>query len=364
MAPSESPPRELDSKHEDKIVKFVSDIRNGKIEGSNNIALTTLSLLEQIITECENATALELSGVVREVGRRLCRALPQELVAANMARRVLRAIRDEHRLLCEQSGGATSGTGTGTEGSGDSLQRLVLAAHGGRRTTLGAALPHLREPLRDHIAEVRAEIESCTASISSQARAHVHAAELILTHGASSLTERFLKAARRHTHYRLLLGEGPRVQESHAMAARLSAAGVPVTLINDASIAAVMSRVNKVVIGVRAVLAGGALLARAGTHGLTIAAKHYSVPVIALCPLYKLSPLHACDRYALSALDCPRPSMLYECGESSRVHVECPRYDVVPPDHVTLFLTNLGGSSPSYIYRLLSELYDPKDHQL
>ncbi|RVE46087.1 hypothetical protein evm_009251 [Chilo suppressalis] len=243
MAPSESPPRELDSKHEDKIVKFVSDIRNGKIEGSNNIALTTLSLLEQIITECENATALELSGVVREVGRRLCRALPQELVAANMARRVLRAIRDEHRLLCEQSGGATSGTGTGTEGSGDSLQRLVLAAHGGRRTTLGAALPHLREPLRDHIAEV--------------------------------------------------------------------------------------------VIGVRAVLAGGALLARAGTHGLTIAAKHYSVPVIALCPLYKLSPLHACDRYALSALDCPRPSMLYD-----------------------------GGSSPSYIYRLLSELYDPKDHQL
>ncbi|CAG9789932.1 unnamed protein product [Diatraea saccharalis] len=356
MPPLGSPSKELDLKHEEKIVQFVSNVRNGKIDGSNNIALKMLLLLEQIISECENATALELSGLVREVGRRVCRALPQELVAANMVRRVLRAIRDEHRAVSDQNGGSA-------EGATESLQRLVLAA-AARRGTLGSAQQDLREPLRDHIAEVRAEIESGCGAVAAMATAHVHAAELILTHGSSRLVERFLKAARKHTHYRLLLAEGPDVKESHGMALRLSLLGIPVTVISDASIAAVMSRVNKVVIGVRAVLAGGALLARAGTHALTIAAKHYSVPVIALCPLYKLSPLHACDHYGFNALDNPRTSLSYEFSESGDVHVEAPRYDLVPPDHVTLFLTNLGGSSPSYIYRLLSELYDPNDHQL
>jgi translation initiation factor eIF-2B subunit beta len=30
----------------------------------------------------------------------------------------------------------------------------------------------------------------------------------------------------------------------------------------------------------------------------------------------------------------------------------------VPPDLVSLFVTNTGGHQPSYIYRLLSEMYD------
>ncbi|KAG6463866.1 hypothetical protein O3G_MSEX014117 [Manduca sexta] len=50
--------------------------------------------------------------------------------------------------------------------------------------------------------------------------------------------------------------------------------------------------------------------------------------------------------------------------EREEARVLAPRYDFVPPDHTTLFITNLGGSSPSYMYRLMSELYDPKDYNL
>jgi translation initiation factor 2B subunit (eIF-2B alpha/beta/delta family) len=59
------------------------------------------------------------------------------------------------------------------------------------------------------VPQVRTELESSEAALSAMAAAHVHAAELILTHAHSRLAARFLRAARHHTHFRLLLAEGP-----------------------------------------------------------------------------------------------------------------------------------------------------------
>ncbi|XP_053622007.1 translation initiation factor eIF2B subunit beta [Plodia interpunctella] len=349
MSPSEGQSKELDSKYDEVVVKFVSDVRSGKLQGSYNIAVATISLLEQMIVECQNATAFELCSTVRAAGRCLTRALPQELVAANMVRRILRAIRDEHSAHANQSG----------ESLGESLQRLVLAAPA-RRATLGGEFTDLRGPLRDHIAELLAELETSKSSISAQAREHVHADELLLTYGASSLVERFLRNAAQRR-YRLILAEGTDVAQSHAMAGRLAACGVPVTVVASAAITAVMPRINKVVVGVRCALAGGAALGQVGLHALTAAAKYYSVPVIVLAPLYKLSPLH---QHHSSWLTSPHTALTYGASAACQAHVVAPLYDFVPPDHITLFITNLGGSSPSYIYRLLSELYDSNDHQL
>lgn len=39
-------------------------------------------------------------------------------------------------------------------------------------------------------------------------------------------------------------------------------------------------------------------------------------------------------------------------------------FDYVPPELITLFISNIGGNAPSYIYRLMSELYHPDDHVL
>ncbi|KAJ8704119.1 hypothetical protein PYW07_013413 [Mythimna separata] len=350
MSLTEGPVKELDDKFVDLIGKFVSDIKTGKLKGSNNVALAMVTLLETIISDSQNATAYELCGAVRAAGRRVISALPHELVAANVARRMLRAIRDENRAHANQS----------VEASGESLQRLVLAA-GARRATLGSAQQDLREPLRDQIAELRGELESSISSICGQAKEHVNGDELILTYGASAIAERFLRAAA-HRKYKLILAEGAEQSESHAMANRLSAAGVSVTVISSASIYAVMSRVNKVVISVKAAMGGGAVLAEAGLHAVTQAARHYCVPVLALAPLYKLSPVHDVSHF--NAYAAPHTALPYERHElaTDNMHVYAPMYDFAPPDHITLFITNLGGSSPSYMYRMLSELYDLNDY--
>jgi translation initiation factor eIF-2B subunit beta len=49
-----------------------------------------------------------------------------------------------------------------------------------------------------------------------------------------------------------------------------------------------MSRVSKVVIGCRAVMANGGLVTFPGGHALALAAQHHSVPVICVTSISKV----------------------------------------------------------------------------
>lgn len=63
------------------------------------------------------------------------------------------------------------------------------------------------------------------------------------------------------------------------MAASLGKHNIQTTVITDSAVFAIMSRVNKVIIGTNTVLADGGLRAASGIHSVALAAKHYSVPV-------------------------------------------------------------------------------------
>ncbi len=39
-------------------------------------------------------------------------------------------------------------------------------------------------------------------------------------------------------------------------------------------------------------------------------------------------------------------------------------YDYVPPHLISLFVTDTGGYTPAYVYRLLAEYYDKEDYSL
>eukprot|EP00195_Chlamydomonas_chlamydogama_P013700 CAMPEP_0202895266 /NCGR_PEP_ID=MMETSP1392-20130828/4501_1 /ASSEMBLY_ACC=CAM_ASM_000868 /TAXON_ID=225041 /ORGANISM="Chlamydomonas chlamydogama, Strain SAG 11-48b" /LENGTH=487 /DNA_ID=CAMNT_0049580215 /DNA_START=51 /DNA_END=1514 /DNA_ORIENTATION=- len=51
----------------------------------------------------------------------------------------------------------------------------------------------------------------------------------------------------------------------------------------------------------------------------------------------------------------------HPCGS---VHVPNPMYDYVPPNLISLFVTDMGGYTPSYVYRLLAEFFDRNDYLL
>ena len=46
------------------------------------------------------------------------------------------------------------------------------------------------------------------------------------------------------------------------------------------------------------------------------------------------------------------------------VHAPNPTMDYVPPELISLFVTDTGGYTPSYVYRLLAEYYTREDYGL
>ncbi|KAG8221994.1 hypothetical protein J437_LFUL003374 [Ladona fulva] len=161
----------------------------------------------------------------------------------------------------------------------------------------------------------------------------------------------------------------------HNLALSLANSKIKTTVIADSAIFAMMSKVNKVIIGTHTVMANGGLRAVCGSHIVALAAKHYSVPqqkahkmqVIVLAPMHKLSPQYLCssDQEDFNCYVSPEKVLSHSDGSIvSKVHVYNPVFDYVPPELVTLFISNTGGHAPSYVYRLLSELYHPNDYTL
>ena len=125
------------------------------------------------------------------------------------------------------------------------------------------------------------------------------------------------------------------------MAVSLSLAGIETTLIPDSAIFAVMSRVNKVLLGCHAVTANGGLVASCGSQIVSTAAQHHSTPVVVCTGLHKLSPVYPYDTDAFVELIGPERVLGFDQGDAmGDIQVLHPYYDYVVPDLVSLFITN------------------------
>ena len=210
------------------------------------------------------------------------------------------------------------------------------------------------------------ELEDLHKSINEQAVNHIHSGEIILTSGRSKTVELFLKAAAaKKRDFQVMVAEGAPYNGGHDMAKSLSSAGIPTTVIPDAAVFAVMARVNKVVLPAHAVLANGGLVASTGSNLVALAAHHNSVPVVCTTGLFKLCPVFPHEgQDTLNDLVSPSLVIEYaEMNEQSLGNVEFvnPVHDFVRPEHIDLFITNVGSFQPSFIYRLLAEYYHADD---
>lgn len=135
----------------------------------------------------------------------------------------------------------------------------------------------------------------------------------------------------------------------------------------------------QVLIGCKMLLANGGIISKSGSQLVALAARQYSVPVVVLVGLHKLTPFYSSDpsialndfRAASEVTDfnivAEHISHLADgndFGSHSSVDVVNPLYDYIPGDLISLFVTDQGGVTPSYVYRLLDECYDRKDYIL
>lgn len=339
----------------DDIEAFLDELKKERIKYSNVVAEETVKLLEKIISNSEWNTARELLDIIRTNGCYLMSRQPGQTTIGNMVKRILKIIRDEYLSLVGKHE---------VSDTQDSLQKMLVSVG---QTDYGTHIPALKEAITDSIRELLSELETSPNNIASQSLEHIHSDEVIMTAGRSRTVENFLKKASGKRKFQVIVAEGAPSYDGQELAKNLAQYNVQTTLIPDAAVFAIMSRVNKVIIGTHSVLADGGLKAACGVHAIALAAKHQSVPLIVCAPMFKLTPefLRCVDQDGFNHMQSPQDVMPFSGGEIlSDVEVVNPAFDYVPPDLVTLFVSNIGGNSPSYVYRLLSELYHPEDYDI
>jgi len=331
--------------YEAELKKLMGDIKEKNLASSPHIALASVRLIKKLIGESRWSSASELLSIVKDEYKRLHSLMPSETIVKNIWNRVIKIIQDESVNL-EQS----------SHSHIDSLQNNLFQT---TRSQVFVSESDLKPIMIEAISEIINEIETSVQNISAQSLEHIHTNEIVLTIGKSNTVEAFLKSAARKRKFYVIIAEAEPYLEGHDLASNLSKVGLDVTVIPDSAIFAVISRVNKVIIGTKSIFANGGLKAKTGTHALALAAKHHNIPLIVCASSFKLSVEHFCNSNNLS--DSNPADDILAVDFHPNVSVLNPSFDYVPPELITLFIFNTASNPPSYVYRLLREMYPSED---
>lgn len=313
-------------------------------------------ILKEVIQQLNWTNASQLIEAIKSIADEVVAAEPTETVAGNMFKRVLKIIRDEY----------SNARGFHKEVDVEESLQKMMTIDIDTTPTYDIKFDNLKEAINDCICELLSELETSAENIANQSLEHIYSDEVIMTCGKSKTVEAFLKfAAKKKRRFQVVVAECAPFYNGHELAASLSNEKINTTIIPDSAVFALMSRVNKVIIGTHSVMANGGLKAVSGAYTLALAAKHYSVPLIVCTAMFKLTPqyLVSHDQLAFNKFSSPQEVMPYdEPSLSTHCQIVNPVFDYVPPELVTVFVSNIGGNSPSYVYRLLTELYNNEDY--
>ncbi|KAK8970802.1 hypothetical protein KSP40_PGU008794 [Platanthera guangdongensis] len=392
---------------------FILKLKRRKIEGSQATARQTAELLRAVVSHQRlpyTNQALALLDAVRDIGEQLIAANPVELAVGNIVRRVLHIIREEDLTSVAS---AVDGLGLSTNSDDDdnfehddhpilSAAAVAAAARSTLRApslqTLLEGLPEsalaprpsssggdsegksksaerkkLKHDVIEAINELIQDIETCHEQISEQAVGLIHQNEVILTLGRSKTVKEFLFAANeKKRSFRVFIAEGAPRYQGHVLAKELVAKGLQTTVITDSAVFAMISRVNMVIVGAHAIMANGGVIAPVGINMVALAAQRHAVPFVVVAGAHKLCPLYPHNpEVLLNDLQCPSDLLDFgefsDCmdfstsGGSPLLHVVNPAFDFIPSKLVSLFVTDTGGHSPSYMYRLIADYYSSDD---
>eukprot|EP01103_Thecamoeba_quadrilineata_P019603 TRINITY_DN8010_c0_g1_i1.p1 TRINITY_DN8010_c0_g1~~TRINITY_DN8010_c0_g1_i1.p1 ORF type:complete len:357 (+),score=71.99 TRINITY_DN8010_c0_g1_i1:31-1071(+) len=346
----------MDKNVESELHSFLAQIRRNKVVGSFNVAKKTMDLLLKAIESHKWKNTQTVMELVKDLGKKLIEAQPLELAIGNVVKRVLNIIREEYKSQ--------------RQGSNKPSQASFYNLLNRDKSQDFFDPQNIKASVVESIKELIDEISNTYRTIAEQAIEHIHTNEIILTFGKSQTVERFLIKAAKKRKFQAIVVESAPSSIGQQTALSLSKHGIETTFIPDSAVFAIMARVNKVIVGTHAVMANGGLISQSGMNTIALAAKYHSVPFVVCVGLYKLSPLYPYEQDSLSFnnINTPASIMNFEEAENSKgasgAEVSNPTFDYIPPELVSLFVTNFGAHNPSYVYRLLSDHYDSEDYLL
>lgn len=339
----------------------VDKLKRHQLSGDKTIALEISQLLMRVISAARWNSPFELIQIIRQVGKTLNTAQPKEIITGNIVRRVLAIIRDE----VEEEDQDKDQTMMNSIFSLLSTQKPDKKIY----QQLKKQSSDFRSIIIQGIRDLVDEITNVNEGLENMAVDLIHDNEILLTPTPNSDTVlKFLLKARSKRKFTVLVTENyPNgIEQAHKFVKTLADHKIETVLIPDTTVFAVMSRVGKVIIGSNAVFANGGCLSNSGVSSVVECAKENKTPVFAVAGLFKLSPLYPFNR-----------DDLIEVGDSGKILnysdfklvdnvdlVSNPLNDYIPPEHIDIYITNIGGFAPSFIYRIVLDNYKPEDTHL
>ncbi|SMN21251.1 similar to Saccharomyces cerevisiae YLR291C GCD7 Beta subunit of the translation initiation factor eIF2B, the guanine-nucleotide exchange factor for eIF2 [Maudiozyma saulgeensis] len=370
------------------IDSFIAKLKRRQISGSYIIALETLQLLKRFISAVRWSNVNELIAQIRELGNRLEKANPTAFGCGNVIKRILAVLRDEIEEDMRESINAGSSTSASAANLNDRNSTIGNATQA--EPLIASMFNLLQKPEQNSqdfyesksktktdfrqvviqaIKDLIDEIKNIDDGIQQIAIDLIHDHEILLTPTPESKTVlKFLIRARERANrtFTVLVTEGfpNNTQNAHDFAKKLAQHDIETIIIPDSAVFALMSRVGKVIIGTKTVfINGGSIVSSAGVSSVCECAREFKTPVFAVAGLYKLSPLYPFNvekfvEFGGSQHILPRMDPRNRLDTINKIT------DYVPPENIDIYITNIGGFAPSFIYRIAWDNYKQIDVHL
>ncbi|KAI3406731.2 GCD7 [Candida oxycetoniae] len=342
----------------------VFSLKRHQIDDEKEMALTIAHMLMKVISAARWSSTYELISLIRSVGTVIHKAYPRRVVPGNIIRRVLALIREEIETTDGESNNVPMmssmfsllTTTNKQEAKADKTSQTKK-----QNSDMRSIIIQGIRDLVDEITNVNEGIEIMSADL-------IHDNEVLLTPTPTSDTVlHFLLKAKSKRKFTVLVTENfpNNLKRAQLFAKKLAEHDIETILIPDSTTYAVMSRVGKVIIGSNTVFANGGCLSSSGVASVVECAKEHKTPVFAVAGLYKLSPLYPFTRNDLIEVGNSGKVLSHDDFELvDNVDVTNPLEDYIPPEHIDIFITNIGGFAPSFIYRIVLDNYKTEDNKL
>ncbi len=225
--------------------------------------------------------------------------------------------------------------------------RLVIDAMR-RGANQGLDVPALQEMVSKTVDSFLAEIQRSVDEIGEIGARRLRSGDTVLCYGHStSVLSIVEKAQEQGKNLRVIVSEARPELEGRSMAKEFLKLNVPTTMIIDSAVSYFMKDVDRVLTGADAVSANGAVINKIGTSTIAAIAHLSRVNVFVAASVYKFSPETILGELVeIEELDpslvIPREMMTQFKG----MEIRNPAFDVTPPEHIDLIVTERGVIPP------------------
>ena len=193
--------------------------------------------------------------------------------------------------------------------------------------------------------------------------------DIILTSNYSEQVAKILAENKKTKKFKVFVCESaPKLREK-SQVEELKKLKLDITVIGDDDIFSVMRKYTKVkiLLGAKAILVNGGLIAYGGAYNICLLAKMFSNPVIIAGGTTKLTPMYSFKHELYNEYLSPDlifgKNMDYQ-GDISNIQFNNPMLDYVPPNLISMYATDIGILNPNYLYKNFNDMYDLEDYEI